>query len=264
MKMNQHHQTLKFLRCFCPTLLLTVLGLSAVLPVPAQTQPPAVDPAATQILKRMCDHLGGLKQFSVYTQNTLEDMLDSHRVDMDVSARVIVGRPDRLVAQRRGDLINQDFYYNGKTLTLFNPADKVYATVPAPASLEGALAFAHNSLGLIVPASDLVYTNSYKLLMQDVTLATVVGKAFINGTSCNQLLFSRPGVDFQVWVADSGEPLPLKFVVTDTGLKDLPSVTTVMSQWNTHPDVPDSRFTFVPSEGMKSTVFLPLNTTPAK
>ena len=46
-----------------------------------------MDPAATQILKRMTDYLGGLKQFSVHTQNTLEDMLDSgHRVDFDVSA----------------------------------------------------------------------------------------------------------------------------------------------------------------------------------
>ena len=48
---------------------------------------------ATKILQRMTDYLGSLKQFSVHTQNTLEDLLASgHRVDFDVSANVIVSR----------------------------------------------------------------------------------------------------------------------------------------------------------------------------
>ena len=92
----------------------------------------AVDPAAVQILQRMTDHLGSLKQFSVHTQNTLEDLLVSgHRVDFDISAKVIIRRPNRLRAERKGDMTDQIFYYNGKTLTLYNPSDKVYATDPA-------------------------------------------------------------------------------------------------------------------------------------
>ena len=121
---------------------LGVLALSATVSTEVRAQAPAVDPAATQILKRMTDYLGSLKQFSVHTQNTLEDVLDSgHRVDFDVSASVIISRPNKLRAERKGDLIDQIFYYDGKTLTLYNPSDKVYATEPAPGTIEGMFDF---------------------------------------------------------------------------------------------------------------------------
>ncbi|MGB9439007.1 MAG: DUF2092 domain-containing protein, partial [Desulfobacterales bacterium] len=224
-------------------------------------QTPTVDPAATQILQKMTDYLGGIEQFSVHTQNTLEDVLESgQRVDLDVSAGVIVSRPNKLRAERRGDLIDQVFYYDGKTLTLYNPADKVYAAEPAPGTIEELLDFARETLGLLVPAADLVYRNAFPLLMQDVTFAAVVGKAVIDGVKCDHLLFSRPGVDFQVWVADAGQPLPYKYVVTDTATPNLLSITTVMSDWNTAPAVGDARFSFEPAQGVKPIDFMPLET----
>jgi hypothetical protein len=243
---------------------LGVLALSATVSTEARAQAPAVDPAATQILQKMTDYLGSLKQFSVHTQNTLEDLLDSgHRVDFDVSANVTVSRPDKLHSERKGDLIDQVFYYDGKTLTLYNPSDKVYATEPAPATIEEVLDYARETLGLTVPVADLVYRNVFPLLMQEVTFAKVVGKAVIGGVKCDHLVFSRPGVDFQVWVADAGKPLPYKYVVTDTGAPARLSVTTVMSNWNVAPAVADSRFTFVPSQGAKRITFMPLETSPS-
>jgi hypothetical protein len=177
---------------------------------------------------------------------------------LDVYADVTISRPDRLRAERRGELIDQIFFYDGKTLTLFNPSDKVYATEPAPGTIEGVLDYARESLGLTVPVADLVYRNAFPLLMQDVIFAVVVGKTFINGIKCDHLLFSRPGVDFQVWVADAGRPLPLKYVVTDTGTPARVSITTVMSDWNVAPAVGDDRFTFVPPKGAKPITFMPL------
>ena len=238
---------------------LGVLVLAATVTTDVQAQDPQVDPAATRTLKRMTDYLGGLQKFSVHTQNTLEDELESgHRIDLDVSASVLVSRPNKLFAERKGDLIDQVFYYNGKTLTLYNPSDKVYATESAPGTIEETLDFARESLGLTVPVADLVYRNAFPLLMQDVNLAVVVGKAVIGGVKCDHLLFSRPGVDFQVWVADSGNPLPYKYVVTDTGTPAQLSISTVMSDWNVAPTATDSRFTFVPAPGTKQISFLPL------
>jgi hypothetical protein len=240
---------------------LGILALSATVSTEVRAQAPAVDQGAVQILQRMTDYLGSLQQFSVHTQNTLEDRLDSgHRVDFEVSASVIVSRPNKLRAERRGDLIDQIFYYDGKTLTLYNPSDKVYATEPAPGSIEGLLDFALESLGLGIPAADLVYRNAFPLLMQDVNFAVVIGKGVIGGVKCDHLLFSRPGVDFQVWVADAGRPLPLKYVVTDTGTPARVSITTVMSDWNVAPAVGDDHFTFAPPKGAKPITFMPLQT----
>jgi hypothetical protein len=240
---------------------LGVLSLAAIFSTGVWAQTPVVDPAAVGTLQRMTEYLGSLQQFSVNTQNTLEDELDSgHRVDHDISAEVIISRPNKLHAERKGDLIDQVFYYDGKTLTLYNPSDKVYATEPAPATIEGMLDYARESLGLTIPAADLVYRYAFPLLMKDVNLATVVGKAVIDGVRCDHLLFSRPGVDFQVWVADSGQPLPRKYVVTDTATPGRISITTVMRDWNVAPAVSDARFTFAPPQGARRITFMPLKT----
>ena len=251
-------KTLKFMMTTA-LFALGVLALSVTVSTEVRAQASAVDPAATQILKRMTDYLGSLKQFSVHTENTLEDVLDSgHRVDLGVSANVIISRPNKILAERKGDLIDQVFYYDGKTLTLYNPSDKVYATVSAPGTFEGLFKFMYESLGFLVPVSDLLYPDAFPLLMQDVTYAVVLGKTFIGGVKCDHLLFSRPGVNFQVWVADGNRPLPYKYVVTDTGTPARLSITTVMSDWNVAPAVTNARFTFVPPKGTQEITFMPL------
>jgi len=233
------------------------MGLS-MLPGDGLSAESHIDPAANQILKKMCETLGNLKQFSVHTQNTLEDTLESgNRVDYVIAAEVVISRPDKLRAERKGDLTDQIFFYDGKSLTLYNPSDKVYATKPAPGTIEEMFDFARESLGLIIPVSDLVYRNAFPLLIQNVTLAVVIGKSVIGGTQCDHLLFSRPGVDFQVWVADSGPPLPYKYVVTDTGTPAMLSISTVMSHWDIAPSVVDNRFSFVPPQEAKQIQFMP-------
>ena len=193
------------------------------------------------------------------TRNNLEDLLESgHRVDFQISADVTIRRPNKLHAERKGDQVDQTFYYDGQTLTLHNPSDRVYATEPAPGTIEEMLDYVRESLGLIVPVADLVYRNAFALLMQEVSMAVVIGKATIEGIRCDHLLFSRPGVDFQVWVADSGPPLPYKYIVTDTGLFSWMSISTVMSNWNTKPSLDDVRFTFVPPEDASLIGFMPL------
>jgi hypothetical protein len=113
----------------------------------------------------MTEYLGSLRQFSVHTQNTIEDELDSgHRIDYDIPAKVIISRPNKLQAERRGDLTDQVFYYDGKTLTLYNPTDKVYATELAPGTIEEVLDFTRESLGLMIPAADLIYRNAFQPL----------------------------------------------------------------------------------------------------
>jgi hypothetical protein len=240
---------------------LGALALLVTVTTEAQAQTPGVDPAAVQMLKRMTDYLGSLQQFSVHTQNTVDDLLDSgQRGDIDVAATVSIKRPNKLRAERKGELISQVFYYDGKTLTLYNPSDKVYATEPVPGTIEDVLDFARESLGLIIPASDLVYRDAFRLLMQYVTFAAVVDQAVIGGVKCDHLVFGGPGVDFQVWVAATGRPLPRKYVVTDTGIPARLSVTTVMSDWNVAPALADARFAFAPPPGVNRITFMPVET----
>lgn len=227
--------------------------------VPAAAQAPAVDPAATKILKRMTDYVGSLKAFTAHSQITIEDLLaPGERIDIDVSASITVKRPNMLLTERKGDLVSQNFYYNGKTLTLYDPMQKVYATEPAAPTLAGMLDYARGTLGLVIPASDFVYPNAYELLMKDVSAAKVIGKTVVNGVKCDHLLFRSKGVDFQICIADGKQPIPVKLVVTDTGTPELLSVTTIIGDFKPAPDLPDARFNFVPPKGAKPIVFMHL------
>jgi hypothetical protein len=230
--------------------------------VDAQVNPPAVDPAALRILKSMTDYLDGMKEFTLAVQSEIEDLHSSgHRVDYDLKARVTVKRPNKLLAVRTGETASQTFFYDGKTLTLYNPVEKVYAAQPAPGTIEGAVTLARESIGIVFPAADLVYRNAYPLLTKDLTLAVVVGKAVIDGVTCDHLLFSHPGADFQVWVEEGKRPLPHKYVVTETDDPALLSVGAVLSDWNEAPAADDAQFVFVPPKGTSETRFIPYGTT---
>jgi hypothetical protein len=161
-----------------------------------------------------------------------------------------------LRAERTGDIVSQVFYYNGKTLTLYNPAEKFYATVAAPATVDAALDFARSKLDVLAPASDLLYRDAYQRLTQDVTSGFVVGKAAIGGVKCDQLAFSGPEVDWQIWIADGDKPLPRKYVITTKDVKGWPQYTVTMSDWILAPNVGADQFNFVPPEGATKIDFL--------
>ena len=241
------------------------IGIVAVLfaaPMNVHAQSSGVNPAAVANLQKMTDYFSKLEKFTVHTQSTLEDQLESgQRVDYDVAAIVAVQRPNKIHAVRLGELINQDFYYDGESLTLYDPPNGVYATTPAPGSIEEMFDFTRESLGLLIPVSDLVYRNSFAILMQDVTSAMVVGKTQIGDLTCVHLAFSRPDVDFQVWVAEGEQPLPCKYVVTDSSTPKMVSTVTVMSDWNLTPELSDESFRFVAPKGATSIQFIPFDET---
>jgi len=232
---------------------LGLVTLPVIVSTDALAQAPAVDPAAVQKFKRMTEFLDGLKQFSVNSQSIIEETrFSGHRVDFDLAAKVAVKRPNKLSAARTGDLLNEHLIYDGKTLTLYRPSEKAYATAAAPATIEKMIDFARETVGVLLPAADLVYRGAFPLMMQDVSLAAVVGKAIIGGVKCDHLLFSRPGVDFQIWIAEGKQPLPCKYVVTETDTPAKLSITTFLSGWNMNPAVQDAQFSFVPPKDAKA------------
>lgn len=240
-------------------IVLGALILSAGARADTPSQAPAVDPAAVQKLKQATEFLAGLPQFSVKTDNVIEELqFSGHRVDHDLSNSVTIKRPDKMRAARAGGLMDQRLFYDGKSMTLYNPNEKVYATEPAPDTIEKMIELAREKIGILLPAADLLYRNAFPLMMQDVTLAVVVGKSVIGGVTCDHLLFSRPEVDFQLWIADGDKPWPLKYVVTETGTPARLSITTVLSGWDTAAVLDDSGFEFVPPKGTQPIEFMPL------
>lgn len=222
-----------------------------------ETQTQKVDQKAVEIFRKSMDYFSNLKQFTVQGQSTLEDILESgHRVDYEFAGSVTVNRPHQLRTERYGELLHQIFYYDGKTLTLYNPTEKVYATESAPGTIDDMFHVARDSFGISVPISDLLYQNSFDLLIKDVNFAAVIGKEMIGEVQCDHLLFGRPDVDFQIWFADNGPPLPYRYIVTDKSTPELLSFSTAIYNWDLNPLITDSIFEFEPFQGISKITFL--------
>jgi hypothetical protein len=231
---------------------------AVALSVAAQAQPAGVSPEAQRILKASTDFLASQQRFSVETRITLDVVLKSgQKIELNHTARQWVQRPNKLLAERTGDLVRQRFLYDGKSLTLYEPGHNVYAQVDAPATLDDTLDFARTKLDIIAPASDLLSTKAYDILTQGVTEGMVVGKAVIEGAVCDHLAFRAPEVDFQVWVQEGAQPLPRKFVITTRDLPDAPQFSVTVTRWNLKPAIDDRTFAFKPPAGAHRVEFLP-------
>jgi hypothetical protein len=230
----------------------------AALALAAQAQPTGIDPEAQRLLKASTDFLASQQRFSVDTRNTLEVVLKSgQKIEFNHTARMSVQRPNQLRAERSGDLVQQLFVYDGKTLTLYNPNDKAFAQVAAPDTLEAMLDFARTKLDIVAPASDLIDKNAYEVLMDGVTDGFVVGKAVIEGVRCDQLAFRAPQVDWQIWVQEGAQPLPRRLVITTRDLPNAPQFAVTMTKWNLKPTFDAQTFKFSPAAGATKVDFLP-------
>jgi hypothetical protein len=239
-------------------LLLTGAMMAAPLSVAAQ---PSLDEAAVERLRESMTYLSGLQQFGLDSRTSIEVvLLSGQKILLDDSSMAIVQRPNKLYAVRQNALTNQKFIYDGSTLALVDEAAGYHAVVDAPATLEGMLDFARESLDIVAPAGDVIYNNAFDHLMQDVYSGLVVGPAVIEGALCDQLAFSAPGTDWQIWIQQGEQPLPRKMVITSRDIVNAPQFTVVIEKWDLEPEVSADRFLFKPPEGSIAVEFIPLDT----
>ncbi len=241
--------------------LLAGTALAATfLPWTVSAQPAGVDPQADVVLRSMSSYIANLKQFSARTENTLEIVTtEGQKIQFSAPATITVSRPNKLRADRHGDIVDQSFYYDGKSLTLFNPGTKHYATVPAPGNVDAMLDFARTRLDVIAPGADLIDTHSYDRLMQDVTAGRYLGLAAVNGHRCHHLAYRAAEVDWQLWVREGKQPVPCRYVITSKAVAGAPQFSVQILKFDTAPKITAAEFRFVPPAGAKTIEFLPLS-----
>jgi hypothetical protein len=233
------------------------LLLAAASPQAAPAQPAGIAPEAERLLKASTDFLARQQRFSLDTQSSIDVVLPSgQKIQYDHTVKVSVERPNRLRAERTGDLVDQVFIYDGTSLTLLDPAGKYYATVAAPGTLEEMLDFAREKLDVAAPAGDLLYKNAYEILMEHVTEGFVVGKGVVDGVGCDHLAFRTQLVDWQIWIQVGAQPLVRKLVITSRDMLNAPQFTVVVKNWDLAPAFSAETFSFKPSLDLQKLEFL--------
>jgi hypothetical protein len=238
-------------------LLATILFTSTMFGITSSVSAQSPDPDALAVLKNSTDFLAAQQQFSVNSESVLEVVLaNGQKIQFDNAASMALKRPNKLKAQRVGELVDQHMFYNGKTFTLFNPSAGLYATEAMPATLDDTLDKIRDDFDIIAPASDLIYTNAFDRLTKSATTGYIVGNTMIDGKPSTHLAFRTPGTDWQIWIADGAKPLPLKFVVTSVDVEGSPQFEARLSNWNLAPNLADSVFEFKAPAGSQEIDFI--------
>jgi hypothetical protein len=228
-------------------------------------QPAGIDPQAEKLLKRMSDYLAGRQQFSLKAESTLEVVLTSgQKIQFNSPATLEVSRPNKLRAHRKGDIVNQEFFYDGKNLTLYNPKENLYATTAAPPTIDEMLDFAREKLDVIAPGAEVLYSNAAERMLKVTTSGFVVGPSVVGGVKSTHLAFRGAEVDWQIWIEEGGRPLPRKFVLTSKQVKGEPQFTVLIRSWDLAPKLTEQMFSFTPPKGAKKIDFLNLTAEAAK
>jgi len=232
---------------------------------PGHTQPTGMEPQAEKLLRRMSDYLASRQQFTLKAESALEVVLTSgQKLQYDSPATLEVSRPNKLRAHRKGDIVNQEFFYDGKTLTLYNPVENLYATTAAPPTIDETLDFAREKLDIIAPAAELLYKNAAEKMLKESSSGFVVGPSVVGGVKCTHLAFRGAEVDWQIWIEDGDKPLPRKFILTSKKVAGEPQFTVLIRSWDLTPKLTNQEFSFVPPKGAKKIEFLQLTAEAAK
>lgn len=186
---------------------------------PAKPKEPAfkmvLEPKAMDLLRAMSDRIAKAKTVSFtatagyeYPSKLGPPIVYTVRYD------VTMQRPDRLRILMPGDGPASEFYYDGKTMMAYAPAENLVAVAPAPPTVEEALKVAYTNAALYFPFVDLLVDNPYAALTDGALLAFYIGPSgVVGGTKTDMVAWANKDVFLQIWIG-SEDKLPRRVRAT--------------------------------------------------
>jgi hypothetical protein len=227
-----------------------VIGVCVFATAPSARAQNIVDSDAQNVLAAMSNYLGGLRNFSVeYSAADEIVTTEGQKLQFLHSGEILVQRPDKLRATRRGAAGSAEVFLDGRGLTLFS--DKGNAYLQLAASNVDAAIDAVRKLGFDAPGADFLASKPLDSSTMDITSGVHIGMTFINGAEAHQLAFRGTDVDWQLWVTTGDKPLPVRYIITTKSISSGPQYTLELRSWNITPQTDAARFAFVAPQGAK-------------
>ena len=243
-------------------LVLSVLAMSlATASTYAQTAPAsAVDPASIQALKDMGAFLLTLKRFRVSTELTGERVLaDGQKLQHTATAVIDVERPNRIRALMHSARSEREIVYDGKTVTLYTPAQKYYSTVEFTDTIGKLIERLEERYGVELPLADFFLWGTPAATVDKIESAMNAGQDFVGEELCDHYAFRQGKIDWQIWIEAGAKPLPRKVVITNRSDEARPQSVQIFD-WNLKPGFKDAVFRFTPPKGATKVEIVPLKT----
>ena len=216
-----------------------------------------LDPEALAVLKATADSVGNAQSFSFRARIYRDRMGTKNEIVTFFSDNTVtVSRPDKVRIDISGEGHDLQFFFDGSQVTVFEPANNLYASEPAAPTIDGTVASLRKS-GITFPVSELLQNNAYASLVDALQKASVVSRQSVNGRSLVHLAFTEPTADWQLWIEDGDTPVPSRVEIIYKKKPGTPRIAVDFSDWNLHAQPSPETFQFVKSGGAQQTDLLP-------
>lgn len=231
---------------------------SETAPIVATAQTNVVEPESLAALGAMGDYLSTLKSFGLKSIFSAELVLDNDQnVQIGGAANYVVQRPNRLHVDLATDLGERSFVYDGKTLYVISPKENVFGAVEVGSNIKEMLETAAYHLGIELPLADLFDWGTADAPVNAVLEGFLVGAAQVDGVDTKHWAFRTAEKDFQVWIQEGQQPLPVKLVIEDNTQEGRPTFQANLA-WNLEQEPTEADFTYTPSADASQIDFLEL------
>jgi hypothetical protein len=208
------------------------------------TTAPEVAAQADRLIKEMSAYIGSANEFTFHADVTFDHVLPSgQKLQYSATEEVVMKRAGGLYVEWNGDLGARQFWYDGKSVTLYDPAMPFYAGDTAPPELDNMLAQLLPKLDFTSPLADLLYRDPYKTVRGNIQYGFDLGQTDVGGRSCPTLAFVEKDIDWQIWIENGPQPTPCKLVITYKNQPAQPQFMAVFSDWNFVPRIDQAVFT---------------------
>ena len=225
-------------------LLLLALGSAAAQEGDKKTAP--IEAGVIEALDKMGTYLRTINNFEVQAEATIDEVLVSgQKLQFESTVQLRAKRPEHLWIEVLSDRKHRQFFYDGKTFTIWGPRNKYYASAPVSGTLAQVGERLETKYDIRLPLSDLFSWGVDAKGHPEIKEAMFVGPALVGEIPCNHFAFRQEGVDWQIWIQKGDAPLPIKMVITTTDDEARPQYSAVLD-WNLAPALADAMFTFEP------------------
>ncbi|MCW2241225.1 DUF2092 domain-containing protein [Azospirillum canadense] len=219
---------------------------------------PSIDQHAMDVLNRMADTLAQAKGFRVTIRSNYDVVQDTgEKIEFGERRTVTLNRPDALrVESQQSDGTQRQVTFDGKALTVFDPGQKVYGQLDRPGSVDDAVRYLVQELQIRLPLALLLVTTLPAELDQRIQALDYVERDTLTPVPTDHVAGQTEDVDFQVWVAADGTPLPQRITITYKNDDGEPQYRADLTDWTLNPDLSAEQLAFHPPEGTQRIPFL--------
>jgi len=218
----------------------------AAAPKAAATKPapPPMEAKALDILKATSARLAAAQSLSFNAVEIFEHpSRQGDPLAYSTKYEVKLQRPDKLRVIIAGDGPASEFYYDGKTMMAYAPAENLIAVADAPPTIDAALETAYHTAGIYFPFDDVIVADPYQDMQADLKSAYYIGQSHIvGGTTTDIVAYVDGGVFIQLWVgADDKLPRLVRAMYLDDPLRLRHELQ--FSEWQLETGLPPDTFT---------------------